>query len=72
MTLAQLDLLFPFFVFAYGALICFVTSLPMLIEKGEGKLPPSMLNQLKAHEPLGWVCFFVGGLWSLQNLWMMS
>lgn len=72
MTFAQLDLLFPFFVFGYGAVICIVTSLPVLFARAEGRLPPFMLNRLRMHEPLGWVCLFVGGFWSLQNLWFSA
>ncbi|NCN40094.1 hypothetical protein GW916_02490 [bacterium] len=68
MTLSQLDLLFPFFVFAYGAIMCFVNSLTEVLAKAEGKVHPYLLNRVRAHEPLGWVCLFVGGLWSLQNL----
>lgn len=71
MTLAQLDLLFPFFVFGYGAIMCLVTSLPILFARAEGKVPQFMIDRLRAHEPLGWVCFVVGGLWSLQNLWQL-
>lgn len=71
MTYQQLDLLFPFFVFTYGAIMCFVTNTPLLFEKAEAKVPREMLNRLRAHEPLGWVCFIVGGLWSVQNLWAL-
>jgi hypothetical protein len=68
MTLHQLDLLFPFFVFGYGAVMCIVTSLPILFARAQGKVPQFMIDRVRAHEPLGWVCFLVGGVWSLQNI----
>jgi hypothetical protein len=27
------------------------------------------LPTLRSHRQLAWVCLFVGGLWSLQNVW---
>ncbi len=68
MTISEIDLLFPFFVFAYGALVTFVLHIPALIQLAEERLPPAMLTQIQAHRHLAFICLFVGSLWSLQNL----
>lgn len=70
MTIEQLDAFFPFFVFFYGALITFVLHVPALVEISEQRMPPQVHAQLKAHRLLAIVCLVVGGLWSLQNLWL--
>ncbi|MGZ3774479.1 MAG: hypothetical protein ACXVCY_15555 [Pseudobdellovibrionaceae bacterium] len=31
-----------------------------------------LYNNLTKHKSLGWVCFFVGGLWAAQNIWYSS
>lgn len=69
MTPEKLDLLFPFFVFGYGAVMTFVLHSPLLSELSERRLPAAMHQQLKAHRGLGFICLLVGGLWSMQNLW---
>lgn len=65
----QLDYWFPFFVFFYGFLI-------LLVLEG---LPAVVRNEIRAHpwfemiqkrKSLAWICFFIGGLWSLQNIWI--
>jgi hypothetical protein len=64
----ELDYFFPFLVFFYGFLILVVL---------EG-LPAVVRQELRSHawfeliqkrKNLAWACFFVGGLWSLQNIW---
>jgi hypothetical protein len=70
MTLEKLDLLFPFIVFGYGALITFVLNQPVLERLAETRLPPPMRAQLQAHRGLALFCLVAGGLWSLQNLWL--
>lgn len=70
MSIHTLDLLFPFFVFVYGAMITFVLSMPRLMEIAEKRLPPDLLKQLEAHRWLAMVCLIVGAVWSLQNLWL--
>lgn len=75
MNIYTLDLIFPFFVFAYGALITFVLSFPQferLAERlmAQGKLPQQAYQQMKAHRILALICLCIGGLWSLQNLWL--
>lgn len=66
----KLDLIFPFVVFGYGAIMTLVLNSPVLSGLAETRLPPQMHHQLKAHRGLGVICLVVGGLWSLQNLWV--
>jgi len=67
MTLAQIDFVFPFFVFFYGILILFVVENKALTRIGRARLS-EQFSQLTAHKPLAWLCFWVGGIWSLQNI----
>lgn len=67
MTWTQLDYFFPFFVFFYGSLMVFVLENKKL-EKLAYERMPDYAPTLRSHRTLAWVCFFVGGLWSLQNL----
>jgi len=66
----QIDLIFPYFVFAYGALLTFVLNVPWLVDLADKRLPPDMVGPMKAHRGLALICLIVGGLWSLQNLWV--
>lgn len=70
MSVAQLDFYFPFIVFFYGAVMAFVLGNPVLMKLARERLPEWHYNRFASHKTLGWVCFFVGGLWSLQNLWI--
>lgn len=67
MNLILFDHIFPFVVFFYGLLVLIVLETPLFIEAQRG-VSNYFVNQLRAHKPLAWLCFFVGGLWSLQNL----
>jgi hypothetical protein len=71
MTPEKLDFIFPFFVFCYGLLVVLVLENPVLVKIGEERLG-SAFQQLSRHKGLAWVCFFVGGLWSVQNIWHSS
>ncbi len=70
MNIALLDYYFPFFVFTYGAMIYFVLHYPPLIKIAEQRLPNYYWNQLKMHRGLSLFCLAIGGLWSLQNIWL--
>jgi hypothetical protein len=70
MHIQTLDLIFPFFVFAYGALVTFVLNLPVLMDLAERRLPGTLVQQLAAHRILALVCLVAGAVWSLQNLWL--
>jgi hypothetical protein len=69
MTHDQLDFIFPFIVFAYGAMMTFVLNNPVLMRLAADKFPPQLHQQMNAHRYLAIVCLVVGSLWSLQNLW---
>jgi hypothetical protein len=70
MDIHTLDLLFPFFVLAYGFLVTCALSWPKAMALAEERLPPLLLKQLAAHRMLGLVCLVIGAFWSLQNLWL--
>ncbi len=70
MTPEKLDLIFPFFVFAYGALMTFVLHHPTLVQLAENRLPHAILQQMRGHRVLGLICLAVGAFWSLQNVWL--
>lgn len=70
MHFESLDFAFPFLVFAYGALITTILSLPLFDDLAETRLPNAVSTQLKSHRGLGWFCLVTGALWSLQNLWL--
>ena len=67
MNLTLLDYYFPFFVFIYGIILIFVIENPILKKIGLEKMPDAY-QRLLAHRSLGWISFYVGGIWSLQNL----
>lgn len=70
MTPNQLDFIFPFVVFFYGALLTFVLNHSHLMAIAERKMPRPILDQMKAHRALAWFCLVIGFFWSLQNLWL--
>lgn len=70
MTIQQLDEIFPFIVFCYGLIIVFVLTNPKLLEMAEKRMPSPVWSQMAQKRPLGLICVVVGGLWSLQNLWL--
>lgn len=41
---------------------------PVLVRIGQERMGEAFHN-LSRHKTLGWVCFFVGGLWSAQHVW---
>ncbi len=70
MTYQELDAIFPYFVFAYGAMVSFVLSSKPLMRLAEERLPNPLLSQFTGHRVLAMVCLWVGSLWILQNLWL--
>lgn len=68
MTPEKLDFIFPFAVFFYGLLMVVVLENPVLARLGQERMGAAYANLTK-HKSLAWVCFFVGGLWAVQNLW---
>jgi hypothetical protein len=71
MTPVQLDYYFPFFIFFYGFLVVLVLETPALARIGRERMSDAWqgLNQRKG---LAWFSMFLGGLWSLQNLWLTA
>lgn len=65
----QLDLIFPFICFAYGAVMTVALNIPVLVRLADERLPRHLVAQWRAHRALAMVCLWVGALWSLQNLW---
>ncbi|WP_210415662.1 hypothetical protein [Bdellovibrio sp. ZAP7] len=49
----------------------FVLENRTLVRIGEERMGEAFQNLMK-HKKLGWVCFFVGGLWAAQNVWYSS
>ena len=70
MTYQELDYMFPFVVFGYGFLMTMILNSEFFLEMAQTKLPPQLYTQFTNHRLLGAVCLVVGGLWSLQNLWV--
>lgn len=70
MTPEKLDFLFPFFVLTYGAVMTLVLHHPVLVQLSEERLPYTVRQQMRAHRGLGLICLVIGGLWSVQNLWI--
>ena len=68
MNLILLDYYFPFVVFFYGFIVLLAIEGPFLRYLAHQHQSNLFILQLRAHTPLAWICFFVGGLWSIQNL----
>lgn len=69
MTYKELDFLFPFLIFAYGAMMTFVLNSPRLVRIAEERFPQQLLQQMKMHRGLGLFSLILGAFWSLQNIW---
>ena len=72
MNYKEIDMIFPFVVFAYGFVMTFVLHTPLFMEIADRRVPIQLIQQFKAHRILGLLSLVVGGLWSLQNLWFYS
>jgi len=75
MPTEKLDYIFPFAVFFYGLLMVFVGELAwtqrlkkMQLTATQRAFFETLLQTVGAHRPLALICFWGGGLWSLQNL----
>jgi hypothetical protein len=64
----ELDFFFPFIVFFYGFLILLVLEGLPAVVRPEYRTHP-LFEMIQKRKNLAWICFFVGGLWSLQNIW---
>lgn len=68
-SIAALDYYFPFFVFFYGLVINFLLEVPFLVALAQKKLP-SHYAAFEKHRKTALLSLYVGGFWSLQNLWL--
>ena len=79
MPIEKIDYFFPFFVFFYGVFMVFVNEFAALqffktkakqahLSPEQMKFLEGLLHTVAKHRSLAFVCFWVGGLWSLQSL----
>ncbi|MBK7963155.1 MAG: hypothetical protein IPK04_19395 [Bdellovibrionales bacterium] len=69
MSFELLDKYFPWLVFFYGFILLVVLENPTLTAAVISRRPEA-LEWLAPRRKFAWSCFFIGGLWSLQNLWI--
>jgi len=68
-TIALLDFYFPFIVFFYGLAINFVLEIPHLVALAQKRMP-GQYSAFEKHRKIALMSLYIGGLWSLQNLWL--
>jgi len=68
-SIAALDFYFPFIVFFYGLVINFVLELPYLVALAQKRMPAQYVS-FERHRKIAIMSLYIGGLWSLQNLWL--
>lgn len=66
---SQLDAIFPFILFFYGALLTIVLHQKHLVNLAEKRMPHSVIEQMKSHRVLALISLILGFFWSLQGLW---
>jgi hypothetical protein len=67
-----LDYYFPFFVFFYGFIMTLLLNSKWSLKLIHERLPVDFAERFQSHKYLGFICFLVGFVWSLQNLWLGS
>jgi hypothetical protein len=68
MNLVLLDQYFPNVVFFYGFLLVFMLEARWVEKAAKGPLAKHFLMTLRSRKGFGYTCFYVGGIWSVQNL----
>ncbi|MEQ1666717.1 MAG: hypothetical protein ABL927_15240 [Bdellovibrionales bacterium] len=68
-SIGLLDFYFPFFVFFYGLVINFVLEIPYLMALAQNRMP-YQFAAFERHRKIAILSLYIGGLWSLQNLWL--
>lgn len=68
-SISTLDFYFPFIVFFYGLVINFVLEVPQLVALAQKRMPTHYAN-FEKHRKIAVLSLYVGGLWSLQNIWL--
>jgi hypothetical protein len=66
----ELDRIFPYVIFCYGLIMTFILNSEFFLKLAEEKLPRPLYLNFMSHRLMGFICLIVGGLWSLQNLWI--
>lgn len=66
--ITKIDFYFPFLVFSYGLVLTFVLEIPFFVKLARKEMPVYH-SQFEKHRKLAFLSVFIGGLWSLQNLW---
>lgn len=66
--IATIDYYFPFIVFFYGLVMLFVLEVPFLVALAKKEMPQQYL-MFEKHRNIAMMSVFVGGFWSLQNMW---
>ncbi len=67
--ISQIDFYFPFFIFFYGLVMMIVLEIPYLATLGRKRMP-QYYSQFEQHRKIAFVSLWLGGLWSLQNIWL--
>jgi hypothetical protein len=67
--ITKIDFYFPFLVFFYGLVMMIVLEIPYFLALAKKEMP-TQYAQFERHRGIALVSFYVGGLWSLQNIWM--
>ena len=70
MSIAELDRIFPYICFGYGAVMSFALNAPALVRIADERLPEQMVAQWRGNKGFAMICLFVGAIWILQNLWL--
>jgi hypothetical protein len=70
MTPTQLDHIFPYVCFAYGATMTIALNVPALARIADEHLAPELATQWRAHRGFALLSMCVGAAWILQNLWL--
>lgn len=72
MSLEQLDFIFPFVLLFYGVVVSVCANLPVFERIASQSGLEEQYQALKAKQLFGLVCLGLGGVWSLQNLWLQT
>ena len=68
LSIQKLDFYFPFLMFFYGLAINFILEFPYLVAMARKEMP-SQYATLEKHRQIAIFSLYIGGLWSLQNMW---
>jgi hypothetical protein len=66
--MSELDQAVPIVAFIYGVVILLITSNAKLMELAQTHFQYAEI--FRSRRALAFVCLVVGGLWTLQNIWL--